>query len=76
MRPRLSVLDEVIVSAKSRKSEDVRAAYSSAYSYATTNVLSLDGKVSLVNAFSKQSKETFRADVWIDGLAVTYLYAS
>lgn len=57
MRPSLIVLDEVIVSAKSRNPEDVRSTYSSAYSYATTNVFSLDGKVSLVNAFSKQSKE-------------------
>lgn len=58
MRPSLIVLDEVIVSARSnKKPEDVKAAYASAYSYATTNVLSLDGKVSLVNAFSKQSKE-------------------
>ncbi|WP_237739849.1 hypothetical protein [Pedobacter arcticus] len=58
MRPSLIVLDEVIVSAKDiRKPEDVRTAYSSAYSYASTNVFSLDGKVSLVNAFSKQSKE-------------------
>jgi hypothetical protein len=57
MRPSLIVLDEVIVSAKNRKSEDARVAYSSAYSYATTNVFSLDGSVSLVNAFSKQSKQ-------------------
>ncbi|HET8830204.1 MAG TPA: hypothetical protein VFM79_12735 [Pelobium sp.] len=58
MRPSLIVLDEVIVSAKSnRLPEDVKSAYSSAYSYATTNVFSLDGDVSLVNAFSKQSKQ-------------------
>ncbi len=58
MRPSLIVLDEVIVSARSNNSpESLRNAYSSAYSYATTNVFSLDGKVSLVNAFSKQSKE-------------------
>lgn len=57
MRPSLIVLDEVIVSARSNKVEDVKVAYSSAYSYATTNVLSMDGKVSLVNAFSKQSKQ-------------------
>lgn len=58
MRPSLIVLDEVIVNARSNnKTEDVKVAYSSAYSYATTNVLSLDGKVSLVNAFSKQSKD-------------------
>lgn len=58
MRPSLIVLDEVIVSAKgTNKPEDFKSAYSSAYSYATTNVFSLDGKVSLVNAFSKQSKD-------------------
>lgn len=58
MRPSLIVLDEVIVNAKgANKPEDVKSAYSSAYSYATTNVFSLDGKVSLVNAFSKQSKD-------------------
>lgn len=58
MRPSLIVLDEVIVNAKGvNKPEDVKSAYSSAYSYATTNVFSLDGKVSLVNAFSKQSKD-------------------
>ncbi|HEX7367651.1 MAG TPA: hypothetical protein VF273_11175 [Pelobium sp.] len=58
MRPSLIVLDEVIVNAKdNRKPEDVKVAYSSAYSYATTNVFSLDGSVSLVNAFSKQSKQ-------------------
>ena len=58
MRPSLIVLDEVIVSARNnKKPEDARVAYSSAYSYATTNVFSLDGNVSLVNAFSKQSKQ-------------------
>lgn len=58
MRPSLIVLDEVIVSAKgTNKPEDLKSAYSSAYSNATTNVFSLDGKVSLVNAFSKQSKD-------------------
>ncbi len=58
MRPSLIVLDEVIVNAKgANKPEDIKSAYSSAYSYATTNVFSLDGKVSLVNAFSKQSKD-------------------
>ena len=58
MRPSLIVLDEVIVNARyNKKPEDIREAYSSAYSYATTNVFSLDGNVSLVNAFSKQSKQ-------------------
>lgn len=58
MRPSLIVLDEVVVSARdNRKPEDARVAYSSAYSAATTTVFSLDGSVSLVNAFSKQSKQ-------------------
>lgn len=57
MRPSLIVLNEVIVNARANKPEDARVAYSSAYSYATTNVFSLDGSVSLVNAFSKQSKQ-------------------
>ncbi|TKB98759.1 hypothetical protein [Pedobacter cryophilus] len=58
MRPSLIVLDEVVVNAKAiNRPENVRSVYSSAYSLATTNVLSSDGKVSLVNAFSKQSQQ-------------------
>jgi hypothetical protein len=57
MKPSIIVLNEVVVSAKSRVTEDVRSAYSSAYSYANTNILSQDGKVSLGNAFSKQSQQ-------------------
>lgn len=58
MKPSVIVLDEVIVNAKaSDLPENMRTAYSSAYSYATTNVLSSDGKVSLVNAFNKQSQQ-------------------
>ncbi|MDA9555204.1 hypothetical protein N9R54_03100 [Pelobium sp.] len=58
MRPSLIILDEVVVKAKAiNKPEDIRATYSSAYSVATTNVLSADGKLSLVNAFSKESQQ-------------------
>jgi hypothetical protein len=57
MRPSLIVLDEVIVSAKSKVPENVRSAYSSAYSYANTTVLTADGKLSLGNAFGKQSQQ-------------------
>jgi hypothetical protein len=57
MKPSIIVLNEVMVIAKSKVPEDVRSAYSSAYSYANTNVLSKDGKVSLANAFGKQSQQ-------------------
>jgi hypothetical protein len=57
MRPSLIVLNEVIVSAKSKIPENVRSAYSSAYSYANTTVLTQDGKLSLGNAFGKQSQQ-------------------
>lgn len=57
MRPSLIVLDEVIVRAKSKVPENVRSAYSSAYSYANTTVLTQDGKLSLGNAFGKQSQQ-------------------
>ncbi|MBK0383136.1 hypothetical protein I5M32_09215 [Pedobacter sp. SD-b] len=57
MRPSLIVLDEVIVSAKGNVPENVRSAYSSAYSYANTTVLTQDGKLSLGNAFGKQSQQ-------------------
>jgi HSP90 family molecular chaperone len=57
MKPSIIVLNEVMVSAKAKVPEDVRSAYSSAYSYANTNILSQDGKVSLGNAFSKQSQQ-------------------
>lgn len=57
MRPSLIVLNEVIVSAKSKVPENVRSAYSSAYSYANTTVLTEDGKLSLGNAFGKQSQQ-------------------
>lgn len=57
LRPSLIVLDEVIVNATATRKEDLRAAYSSAYSAATTNILSKDGNVSLYNMFSKQSQQ-------------------
>jgi len=56
LRPSLIVLDEVIVSAKG-KTEDIRSVYSSAYSTASTSILSKDGNLSLYNAFSKQSQQ-------------------
>lgn len=56
LRPSLIVLDQVIVSAKG-KAEDIRSVYSSAYSSASTSILSKDGGVSLYNAFSKQSQQ-------------------
>lgn len=67
MKPSLIILDEVIVNAKpANLPENLKSAYSSAYSYATTNVLSTDGKVSLVNAFSKQSQQKRAFQKFID----------
>ena len=67
MRPSLIVLDEVVVNATAiNRPENIRSAYSSAYSLATTNVLSSDGKVSLVNAFSKQSQQKRAFQKFID----------
>ncbi len=67
MRPSLIVLDEVVVNAKaSDLPENLKSSYSSAYSYATTNVLSDDGKVSLVNAFSKQAQQKRAFQKFID----------
>ncbi len=57
LRPSLIVLDEVIVKAKATRSENFKESYASAYSAATTNVLSKDGNVSLYNLFSKESKQ-------------------
>jgi hypothetical protein len=58
MKSSLILLDEVIVNARANQiPENIRSTYSSAYSIATTNVLSADGKVSLVNAFSRQSQQ-------------------
>jgi antitoxin component YwqK of YwqJK toxin-antitoxin module len=67
MRISLIILDEVVVTAKAiNKPENLRSTYSSAYSYASTNVLSADGKVSLVNAFSKQSQQKRAFQKFID----------
>lgn len=67
MRISLIVLDEVVVTAKAtNKPENLKSTYSSAYSIATTNVLSADGKVSLVNAFSKQSQQKRAFQKFID----------
>lgn len=56
LRPALIVLDQVIVTAKG-KAEDLKQVYSSAYSSASTSILSKDGGVSLYNAFSTQAKQ-------------------
>ncbi|MEO5911022.1 MAG: hypothetical protein ABIP95_09055 [Pelobium sp.] len=67
MKPSLIILDEVIVNAKqSNLPENLKSTYSAAYSYATTNVLSTDGKVSLVNAFSRQSQQKRAFQKFID----------
>ena len=67
MRISLIVLDEVVVTAKAtNKPENLKSTYSSAYSIATTNVLSADGKLSLVNAFSKQSQQKRAFQKFID----------
>ena len=57
LKPKLIVLEEVVVSAKSRKTENLKAEYSAAYSAATSNVLSQDGTISLNNLFSKQAQQ-------------------
>jgi hypothetical protein len=67
MRPSLIVLEEVVVNATAiNRPENIRSTYSSAYSLATTNILSTDGKVSLVNAFSKQSQQKRAFQKFID----------
>jgi hypothetical protein len=68
LRPKLIVLEEVVVSAKSKKTENLKSEYSAAYSAATTNVLSKDGTVSLTNLFSKQAqqKRAFRKFIDIE----------
>lgn len=67
MRLRIIVLDEVVVTAlATSKPEDLKQSYSSAYSYASTNVLSSDGKLSLANAFSKQSQQKRAFQKFVD----------
>lgn len=67
MRPSLIVLDEVVVNARAiYKPENLKSDYSLAYSYASTNVLSSDGKLSLVNAFSKQAQQKRAFQKFID----------
>lgn len=67
MRLRIIVLDEVVVTAlATSKPEDLKRSYSSAYSYASTNVLSTDGKLSLANAFSKQAQQKRAFQKFID----------
>lgn len=67
MRSRIIILDEVVVSALAiSKPEDLKRTYSSAYSYASTNVLSTDGKLSLANAFSKQSQQKRAFQKFVD----------
>lgn len=58
LKPRLIVLDEVVVKANvSKKKEDIKSEYAGAYSAASTSVLSKDGGLSLTNLFSKQSQQ-------------------
>ncbi|TAF45784.1 MAG: hypothetical protein EAZ51_02605 [Sphingobacteriales bacterium] len=58
LKPRLIVLDEVIVKANSyKKKEDTKRDYAAAYSVANTSVLTKDGSLSLTNLFSKQSQQ-------------------
>jgi hypothetical protein len=68
LKPKLIVLEEVVVSAQSKKTENLKSQYSAAYSPATTNVLSRDGAVSLNNLFSKQAqqKRAFRKFIDIE----------
>lgn len=66
LRPSLIVLNEVVVKAKAREPEDIRAAYSSAYSLSSTNILSKDGNVSLYNMFNKQSQQKRAFQKFID----------
>lgn len=56
LNPALIVLNEVVVTAKG-KVEDIRQTYSSAYSAASTSIISKDGGLSLYNAFSTQAKQ-------------------
>lgn len=58
LKPRVIVLDEVIVKANSnKKQQDIKSEYAGAYSIATSNVLTKDGGLSLNNLFSKQSQQ-------------------
>ncbi|ADY50735.1 hypothetical protein Pedsa_0149 [Pseudopedobacter saltans DSM 12145] len=56
LRPALIVLDQVIVTAQG-KAQDLKEVYSSAYSSASTSILSKNGELSLYNAFSTQAKQ-------------------
>lgn len=68
LKPKLIVLDEVIVKAKVAKPQSLKNQYSAAYSAANTNVFSKDGNLSLNNLFSKQSqqKRAFRKFIDIE----------
>lgn len=68
LKPKLIVLDEVIVKAKTAKPENLKNQYASAYSIANTSVFTKDGSLSLNNLFSKQSqqKRAFRKFIDIE----------
>ncbi len=68
LKPKLIVLDEVIVRAKAAKPEGLKSQYSAAYSVANTAIFTKDGSLSLNNLFSKQSqqKRSFRKFIDIE----------
>lgn len=68
LKPKLIVLEEVIVRAKAAKPETLKSQYSAAYSVANTTVFSKDGSLSLNNLFSNQSqqKRAFRKFIDIE----------
>lgn len=57
MKPKLILLNEVVVRAKTNKPENLKKEYAGAYSTASTQVLSADGSFSLNNLLSKQSQQ-------------------
>ncbi len=57
LKPKLIILDEVIVRAKAAKPEGLKSQYSAAYSVANTAIFTKDGSLSLNNLFSKQSQQ-------------------
>ena len=68
LKPKLIILDEVIVKAKAAKPESLKSQYSAAYSAANTAIFTKDGSLSLSNLFSKQSqqKRAFRKFIDIE----------
>ncbi|TAH02750.1 MAG: hypothetical protein EAZ15_04615 [Sphingobacteriales bacterium] len=68
LKPKIIVLDEVIVRAKAAKPDNLKSQYAGAYSAANTSVFTKDGSLSLNNLFSKQSqqKRAFRKFIDIE----------